>query len=427
MSLMEKELYEFGIFLLDPTERTLSCQGTPVSLTPKAFATLLCLVHNQGRTVTKDELLRQIWPGIFVEEVNLAVNISTIRKALGENPQDVRFIATVPGRGYRFVADVRKIASQGENGSNAIAESDPEPIEITSAAGRSANGIKANHNMSTAFNSQIQISPSDGYVFANTDEYASTLFDAHTIRHLTQLGVSKGWTCLEVGGGGGSIASWLCEHVGEVGGVLATDIDPRFLRALRYPNLGVRRHDIRTEGLPEHQFDLAHARMVLMHLPERELALQRMLKALKPGGWIVIEEMDDLSIVPDGSVNPAEEELKVRRAFQHVLARRGVELRYGRLLPQKLRAQGFVNVGAEASVSIWNGRSAGTRLLKLTCQQLRDPIIGSGLISQSEFDAEMKRVDEPDFLMPSPMLWTVWGQVPQEATIGQVESIVYEI
>jgi len=137
-----------------------------------------------------------------------------------------------------------------------------------------------------------------------------------------------------------------------------------------------------------------------------------MLKAMKPGGWIVIEEMDDLSIVPDSSVNPAEEELQVRRAFQHVLASRGVELRYGRLLPQKLRAQGLVNVGAEASVSIWKGRSAGTRLLKLTCQQLRDPIIGSGLISQAEFDSEMKRVDEPDFLMPSPMLWTVWGQVP---------------
>jgi SAM-dependent methyltransferase len=273
--------------------------------------------------------------------------------------------------------------------------------------------------MSTAFDSQIQESPSPGYVFGSADEFAqrrhrelSALFDAQTTRHLTQLGVAKGWTCLEVGGGGGSIASWLCERVGEFGRVLATDIDPRFLGALSYSNLEVRHHDIQTEGLPERQFDLAHARLVLMHLPERELALQRMLKSLKPGGWIVIEEMDDLSIVPDSSVNPAEEELQVRRAFQHVLASRGAELRCGRLLPQKLQAQGLVNVGAEASVSMWKGRSAGTRLMKLTCEQLRDQIIGSGLISQSEFDAEIKRVDEHDFLMPSPMLWTVWGQVP---------------
>src|SRR5215469_14595721 len=131
MSLMEMEFYEFGAFLLDPTERTLSCQGTPVSLTPKAFETLLCLVRSHGRTVTKDELLKQIWPGVFVEEVNLAVNISAIRKALGESPQECRFIATVPGRGYRFVAEVREIANHGEKSANSIAESNHKPLEIT--------------------------------------------------------------------------------------------------------------------------------------------------------------------------------------------------------------------------------------------------------------------------------------------------------
>src|SRR6516165_685262 len=114
MSLMEKGFYEFDAFHLDPTERTLSRQGIPVSLTPKAFETLLCLLRSQGRTVTKDELLKQVWPDTFVEEVNLAVNISAIRKALGESPQQCRFIATIPGRGYRFVAEVRNLS--GENG-----------------------------------------------------------------------------------------------------------------------------------------------------------------------------------------------------------------------------------------------------------------------------------------------------------------------
>lgn len=271
----------------------------------------------------------------------------------------------------------------------------------------------------TSAPTQVQLSANPGDIFDNADERAriryrdlSALYDAQTIRHLKRLGVDKGWTSLEVGGGGGSIASWLCERVGDQGGVLATDIEPCLLQALCFRNLGVRRHDIRTEGLPEHQFDLAHARLVLMQIPERELALQRMLKSLKPGGWIVIEEFDDLSIVPDSSINPGEEELQVRRAFQHVLAARGVELRFGRLLPQKLQAYGLVNVGAEASVFMWKGHSAGTSLLKLNCQELRGPIIDSGLISQVEFDAEMKRVDERDFLMPSPMMWTVWGQVP---------------
>jgi TolB-like protein/DNA-binding winged helix-turn-helix (wHTH) protein/Flp pilus assembly protein TadD len=129
MSLMEKEIYEFGPFLLDPTERTLSCDGAIVSLTPKAFETLLCLVRNQGRVLTKDELLKQIWPDTFVEEVNLAVNISAIRKALGENPQDCRFISTVPGRGYRFVGEVRRVANQDENNGNLKTQSHAEPVE----------------------------------------------------------------------------------------------------------------------------------------------------------------------------------------------------------------------------------------------------------------------------------------------------------
>ena len=129
MSLMEKEIYEFGPFLLDPRERVLSCDGTIVSLTPKAFETLLCLVRNQGRVLTKDELLKQIWPDTFVEEVNLAVNISTIRKALGENPHDCRFIATVPGRGYRFIAEVRTVANQAESNKKALSQNHPEPVE----------------------------------------------------------------------------------------------------------------------------------------------------------------------------------------------------------------------------------------------------------------------------------------------------------
>jgi DNA-binding winged helix-turn-helix (wHTH) protein/tetratricopeptide (TPR) repeat protein len=141
MSLMEKEIYEFGPFQLDPTERTLSRDGAIVSLTPKAVETLLCLVRNQGRVLTKDELLKQIWPDTFVEEVNLAVNISAIRKALGENPQDCRFIATVPGRGYRFVAEVRRVANQDENNGKALTQNPPEPVET--ATGPENYGIKA--------------------------------------------------------------------------------------------------------------------------------------------------------------------------------------------------------------------------------------------------------------------------------------------
>lgn len=258
------------------------------------------------------------------------------------------------------------------------------------------------------------------YVFDNTEEEAkvryrelSALYDGQTIRQMERLRIERGWSCLEVGGGGGSIASWLCERVGDQGHVLVTDIEPRFLHALPFNNLEVRRHDIRMEGLPQGEFDLAHARLVLMHLPGRELALDRMIAALKPGGWIVVEEFDVLSIFPDSAVDPGEEQVKLARAFYQVMTSRGVEMRYGRRLARQLRERGLVDVGADASMSIWQGHSAGTNMFKLAFDELADSILRSGLVSQAEFEAGLKRLEDEDFLMPSPMMWTAWGQVPE--------------
>ena len=92
------------------------------------------------------------------------------------------------------------------------------------------------------------------------------------------------WNCLEVGEGGGSIAKWLCERVTSTGHVLVTDIDTRFLEQLRLPNLEVRQHNIVTDPLPERAFDLVHARLVLAHVPERNMALRKLISVLRPGG-----------------------------------------------------------------------------------------------------------------------------------------------
>src|SRR5271165_3278842 len=107
MSKETKELYEFGPFRLDATRRLVSRDEQVVPLTSKAFDTLLVLVRNRERVLPKEELMKTLWPDSFVEEVNLAQNVSALRKALGESPGENRFIATVPGRGYRFVGEVR--------------------------------------------------------------------------------------------------------------------------------------------------------------------------------------------------------------------------------------------------------------------------------------------------------------------------------
>jgi pimeloyl-ACP methyl ester carboxylesterase/DNA-binding winged helix-turn-helix (wHTH) protein len=108
MSRQIKRFYVFGVFRIDVTERVLFGEKGVVSLTPKAFDTLLVLVENSGHVLSKEELMEKVWPDSFVEENNLAQNISALRKALDEEGSGQKYIETVPKRGYRFIADVRE-------------------------------------------------------------------------------------------------------------------------------------------------------------------------------------------------------------------------------------------------------------------------------------------------------------------------------
>ena len=107
-----KEIYEFGPFRVDPARETLLRAGEPVPLTPKTFQILLVLLRNSREVVTKDDLMKNVWPDTFVEEANLSRNIFMLRKALGETAHDHRYIVTVPGRGYRLAESVNLIPEQ---------------------------------------------------------------------------------------------------------------------------------------------------------------------------------------------------------------------------------------------------------------------------------------------------------------------------
>src|SRR5215470_15809581 len=113
MSLQTKHIYEFGPFRLDAAEHLLLRDGESVPLQPKAFDLLVALVERHGRLLEKGELLKKVWPDTFVEEANLASNISLLRKALGDGENGHRYIETAPKRGYRFVADVKKLEEDG--------------------------------------------------------------------------------------------------------------------------------------------------------------------------------------------------------------------------------------------------------------------------------------------------------------------------
>ncbi len=117
-----KCLYEFGAFRLDVAERSLRRAEETVALTPKVFDLLVLLVENRGHLMSKEELLKALWPDSFIEEANLNVNVSALRKALGETPADPQYIETVPKRGYRFVASVRELSEPHRDGVQPLAE-----------------------------------------------------------------------------------------------------------------------------------------------------------------------------------------------------------------------------------------------------------------------------------------------------------------
>src|SRR5688572_14967014 len=167
------------------------------------------------------------------------------------------------------------------------------------------------------------------YVFDNAAPQAparlAALADVHdggTIRHLLALGVTDGWKCLEVGGGLGTVTRWLSDRVGARGHVLTTDIDTRFLETIGRDNVEVRRHDIINDPLPESTFDIAYARLVLEHLSDPEVALDRMVTAVKPGCWLMIEDFEVRSITPDDAPEGVS---KTMSAMRRVTGRAGVD------------------------------------------------------------------------------------------------------
>lgn len=263
------------------------------------------------------------------------------------------------------------------------------------------------------------------YIFDNAarqtnQRFASleTLYDPWTISHLEATGVGPGWHCWEVGAGGGSIAAWLGEQCGPTGHLLVTDIDPRFLMpsaALDKPQIEIQRHDIASDPLPEQLFDLIHARLVLFHVPTREQTLQRMMTALKPGGWLILDEYDrtfiDLSYpTSDAAASALYQKMFV--ALNRVMEAHGVNISWGRSVYQRLRALGMVEVGMEAYILVWEGGSACASMMRANFEQVREEVTSAGYITNEEIDQVITLLDDPNFAISQHPLFTAWGRRP---------------
>lgn len=238
------------------------------------------------------------------------------------------------------------------------------------------------------------------------------LLDAGTIRHLEHQGVGSGWHCLEVGAGGGSIASWLSSRVGPEGSVLATDLDISHLRALSHPNLEVRVHDVLQDDLPAGGFDLIHLRLVLAWLADVPAGLQRLIAALKPGARLLAEELDFAAAVPDPHMDAEDGALfeLMRGAHHQVLAEvSGFDPLYGRRVVGDLERAGLAGVDCQGRAAMWRGDGPGGRIWWHTISQLREPMVTAGVATHEEVDRALALFDDPRFSSVSPVVMAAWG------------------
>ncbi|MCA1835843.1 MAG: class I SAM-dependent methyltransferase, partial [Actinobacteria bacterium] len=217
-----------------------------------------------------------------------------------------------------------------------------------------------------------------GYLLAGEDpgverrrlQVLERLRDPLTVRRLRRLGVTAGWRCLEVGVGAGSIVRWLSDAVGPTGQVLAIDIDIRLLRGLDAANVEVRVQDLLGEHWGLAGFDLVHVRAVLHHLPRRQKqAIARLISALRPGGWLLVEELD---MVADDQLQPGPWG-QVRAAFAHLPQ---ADYTWAPALPA-LVADSLIETGTESDVDIGTGSSDVAEFLRLSLHALRAPFLAT--------------------------------------------------
>ena len=236
----------------------------------------------------------------------------------------------------------------------------------------------------------------------------AALFNPSTFQRMDAIGLSSGWRVWEVGAGGASVPTWIAARTNAQ--VLATDIDTTWLESESAP-YEVMRHDVGIDPAPYDNFDLVHARLVLVHVRERINALTTMMGALRPGGWLFLEEADpglQPLVCPDEYGDEQRLANKLKLAFRSLMSERGVDLSFGRTLPRLLRAAGMSDVQSDAYFPI--GGPVCNELERATIAQIRDRLVSSGLASAEEIELHLSNVASGQLdLATSPMV-SAWAR-----------------
>ncbi|MGC0332706.1 SAM-dependent methyltransferase [Streptomyces sp. SAI-170] len=242
-------------------------------------------------------------------------------------------------------------------------------------------------------------------------EAFAALYDPVTFRHFEAFGVGPGWRCWEAGAGGTTVVSWLAKRVGPTGKVIATATDTSWADSPARPPVELRVHDIAVQDPPGEGFDLVHARLVLGRVPDRERALRALVKALRPGGRLLVEDTDAALqplICPDEYGPEQQLANRLRHAVRTVLADHGVDLAHGRTLPRLLRAAGLRQVEADAGFPVTSRACAG--LESATVRQLRSRLVAAGLVTDHDIDRHLSHISSGEMDLAAPALISAWGR-----------------
>jgi SAM-dependent methyltransferase len=233
--------------------------------------------------------------------------------------------------------------------------------------------------------------------------------DPTTRRILDEVGVGPGWACCDVGSGAGTVATWMAERVQPKGRVVAIDVDTRFHQP--HPGVELREQDVTAGDIGDAEFDLVHARGVLQHLAQREVVLDRMVAAAKPGGWIVVTDSDWVEYDCQPLPEPFGEMARLLRASNEQA--HGWDATWGRHLLPAMQRRGLVDAHVDGTVYTMHGGTPSAEWLVAGLARAVDHHRAIGTIpADFPVDAALAQARDPSFAILSPISLTARGRRP---------------
>jgi SAM-dependent methyltransferase len=232
------------------------------------------------------------------------------------------------------------------------------------------------------------------------------LWDPVTLVLLADSGVAAGARVLEAGAGGGSVVTWLAEQVGAAGHVLAFDRDVRFVESLRGATVDIRQGDLVAGDLPESQFDVVHARLVLEHIPERDQVLDHLVRALRPGGALVLEDYDWTAFGFDSADGI---EQRATEGILELMAAAGFDRSYGRRIVGALADRGLDDVRGDGRSMVIDHTHPGFAFFRLSFEQLAPAAIEAGLMTVEDASVVGGRLRDGRLRIITPTLVSAVG------------------